>query len=864
MSDIENKIYQTNPQINVFEAKIDLEKNQDTPKKRVKSPYLRGLGSQFAKRVKLGSSLINTESAVKLMQTIKVSPQNIDQDGQESITNSEQSEASHIIRNFEKEEEELNAKRISLQLRKRNNTHGNQGNSNSSTDFKNNTPLSGKLHERIKNIPRLDTHKMRTPKKLISTVINADFSNRSHSHRDQSGFRNHPSSIQESSHSSGSVSGSGEIHIEDQIQKIGLKKLQTKINKIGTNFNTGEDPQQHSPQNVKNMMQKLFLNRLVNVSEFQVEFHFAVFIKFMLYHLMFFYMGPSSCIPVLIFDSKHVMNNMSFWVTTKNRASFIVQTLQWISCMIIIGSWIQKYYRIIPFVQIQLNYIYLEQLYFFNILVLIRSFVIAVRYGYSSNFRLNSLKKAKQEFDFIAQDLLIPNWINFNPDGLDLEIEGAMWRNQIEPETFKFTFIEELQKDMAERLIDKDYYKRSDSKKFQMASYQKQLTGFKKSIRVRRSSLDKLDIYNYDYDMFGLHSQKNISIANLRDKKYHGNLVLREIALFAGAHQSSTNLFLLIAVLGKIFLPFIARYIQYGIFTLDWDSSTYTTFDTLASSMFLFQNYLFVFAGFVDFQRRFLMMKSVGALLNPFKESYDVKYQIFPTINLASKESIYTWFLLRQCVMDFGKKYMMRVFMYSSVFLGMYLFLSAALILSFFGFLDFQFSMYFYLSCLYDIVFVLGVIMSMFYYGAIVNEEFVDNKLQLVKIKQTLLYVKFNLVRIISAQTKYTGAYLKIFQKIFQQIHQDRVAEFTKKGNKFSSEDVINSLKLQIDELVEQIESIIQRLEVENEHRPLKLLGLKATSGLMNQMYTTIFTIIVAVAQRFYSNQDGESSAGVY
>ena len=32
------------------------------------------------------------------------------------------------------------------------------------------------------------------------------------------------------------------------------------------------------------------------------------------------------------------------------------------------------------------------------------------------------------------------------------------------------------------------------------------MSSFKASIRQRRSSLDKIDIYNNDYDMFGLHS----------------------------------------------------------------------------------------------------------------------------------------------------------------------------------------------------------------------------------------------------------------------------------------------------------------------------------------------------------------------
>jgi hypothetical protein len=48
-------------------------------------------------------------------------------------------------------------------------------------------------------------------------------------------------------------------------------------------------------------------------------------------------------------------------------------------------------------------------------------------------------------------------------------------------------------------------------------------------------------------------------------------------------------------------------------------------------------NYLFIIAGFIDFQRRLFMCKACGALITPFKDSYEVKYQILPTLNIFSK-----------------------------------------------------------------------------------------------------------------------------------------------------------------------------------------------------------------------------------
>ena len=109
----------------------------------------------------------------------------------------------------------------------------------------------------------------------------------------------------------------------------------------------------------------------------------------------------------------------------------------------------------------------------------------------------------------------------------------------------------------------------------------------------------------------------------------------------------------------------------------------------------------------------------------------------------------------------------------------------------------------------------------------------------------------------INKNTRYSAAYLKIFQKIFQQLFQDKKDELSRLEKDASSEIILSDLKLHIDELIEQIDSIIQRLEVENEHRPLKLLGLKANYAFMNKIYTTLFTIGVAIAQRFYSDDSG-------
>ena len=68
------------------------------------------------------------------------------------------------------------------------------------------------------------------------------------------------------------------------------------------------------------------------------------------------------------------------------------------------------------------------------------------------------LTKYKQDFNYISQDLLLPIWMRFSPNGLEIEIESALWRNKVELDSFQFTFIEDLSSEMKRQLTEKDYY----------------------------------------------------------------------------------------------------------------------------------------------------------------------------------------------------------------------------------------------------------------------------------------------------------------------------------------------------------------------------------------------------------------------
>lgn len=59
-----------------------------------------------------------------------------------------------------------------------------------------------------------------------------------------------------------------------------------------------------------------------------------------------------------------------------------------------------------------------------------------------------------------------------------------------------------------------------------------------------------------------------------------------------------------------------------------------------------------------------------------------------------------------------------------------------------------------------------------------------------------------------------------------------------------------DEMKEFLETLVEEIDTIRERLVEDSTSRPLRLLGLTASFDLMNQIYTSIATLGLAVAQQ--------------
>ena len=228
------------------------------------------------------------------------------------------------------------------------------------------------------------------------------------------------------------------------------------------------------------------------------------------------------------------------------------------------------------------------------------------------------------------------------------------------------------------------------------------------------------------YDMFSLHGFKTNGTQDrtIEDAPaiYNGRFLLRELALFSSANVPNLLPLIFIIFSGRLMIPYVARFFVFGsFFPRDWDSILFCLAELLLTFTIAVPNYFFVLAGLIDFYRRLIMINGCSALINPFKSNLSIKYRLLPSINPCCKQSIHSWLMLRLCVMDYGRKYLNRIFIYESVFFGGYLFFIIVLLLNFFGLLSFKLSLAAQLYILYDTFVVLTVVLAMLGIGAIIN-----------------------------------------------------------------------------------------------------------------------------------------------
>ena len=168
--------------------------------------------------------------------------------------------------------------------------------------------------------------------------------------------------------------------------------------------------------------------------------------------------------------------------------------------------------------------------------------------------------------------------------------------------------------------------------------------------------------------------------------------------------------------------------------------------------------------------------------------------------------------------------------------MAFYLAFFIVLVLALMGILQINFPLGMYLTGIFDILVILGFLLKMLQIGAKVNEQIDIHKGVLLDLKKQVWKAKHNYSLIISQ--KYSRF---IHEKVFAHLLISKKLKPSKR-------------KDYLENMGEIIDIIIAELEYNKETRPLKLMGLKATSELLTSIYAGLVSIIFAVLQTFYSD----------
>ena len=84
------------------------------------------------------------------------------------------------------------------------------------------------------------------------------------------------------------------------------------------------------------------VSSILDISEYHVKFEVLRFLKLFLYHIMFFIFGPLTALFIAIFDTKGIVVNGAFWLTTKLRGAFFLQYFQWMACVAMYAGWYMR------------------------------------------------------------------------------------------------------------------------------------------------------------------------------------------------------------------------------------------------------------------------------------------------------------------------------------------------------------------------------------------------------------------------------------------------------------------------------------------------------------------------------------------
>lgn len=367
---------------------------------------------------------------------------------------------------------------------------------------------------------------------------------------------------------------------------------------------------------------------------YEVTFHYSQMTNALIIHFLHLVFGPLFLPIAYKFFGRTLCCNMQFGL----RRYYIKEFLIWLWFIFtMLALWL--YYDL----NNELLTVYIST----GTIILIHLILISVKYGYYPTCIWKQLKKRVFSHKELTQTMLIKSWLVLDEEIAQEEIIMAYKRLNLLNSNGTFEFSHGLCEEC--------------------------------DVKIEKF-----------YEKFGLfRTTTDVKILEF------SQFIIEELRL--SAKKSYFWLTTIMAVMYSA-SPIALRFYRYGSewLSMDWLEILYIFYSLLLAFYFSRVFLLFIQSGVEDFKRKKILMAQCTGLISRVDRKFLlIGKNCAPKLNVNDSGTIMSWYYMRRCFLDFGKRYSLRIFLYTSLTLPISVGVIVIIILQMFKVIGVSYNFYF-------------------------------------------------------------------------------------------------------------------------------------------------------------------------
>lgn len=365
---------------------------------------------------------------------------------------------------------------------------------------------------------------------------------------------------------------------------------------------------------------------------YKVKFHMKQCLAGLCVHVLYYLFSPLFILGMRWLFGKYLVFNMGFGLNKYFKLELIIWVWIYYSGMI----WYYMNYRIEEFYGL---------IFGVGIVVGLRNFMVAIKYGYFPRYTWQDMKSRYYTDDEIAQNLLIKSWFNIPSKIIDKEIRAAFSRRNADETKMCILFHGEVPK----------YLKQ--------AHYE----------HLTQCPLHPAGVCIH------LEVVARYFVEKVNEKAAHSRILIMVMC---------------VSVV-YIITPYYMRIYEFGIevYSPDPFEVIYYIISMPIGIINCYAFLTFLGLGVIDFRRRKMLMAICSAAIDKhYEDKLNLEQAKF---DMRDKLTVESWYILRSCFLDFGRRYTHRIFLYASLILPVCILVIILILLEMINVIGTEFNIYF-------------------------------------------------------------------------------------------------------------------------------------------------------------------------